>query len=200
MDTKPGSESDTETSTSSTPELVDVPPLLEITFNVMPESDDEDAASTVSEDSQRSEFDHYIELGGSFQITYDKCLDLDEIVLPMEQIILREDEEIDEKGTKHVTLILDYPLDDDYEFRIYPDDERGFTRGHIIREIKRTYDKVYAEEEETSTVPVGNIPGLLNRDFTDGNYGVWGHDLSDLGLHTVSYNPARNVFWLGIDS
>ncbi|KAG5360690.1 hypothetical protein CJU89_3770 [Yarrowia sp. B02] len=150
--------------------------LLEITFQV-PDDEEEDSP--------------YIELGGSFQICHDKCLFKEEVVLTNEQISSEEE---------YVTLILDYPLDDDYEFKIYPDHENGFTRGHLIREIKRTYDQVYAEEEDTSSVPVGIIPGMVNRVTTDGNYGVWGHDLSDLALHSVRYNPERNLFWLGVDS
>lgn len=137
----------------------------------------------------------YIELGSRFQKSYDRCLDLDEIVLPSSAITKDTDD------NKCVTLWLDYPLDDEYSFKIYPEDvNKGFTRGHLIREIKRTYDKLYAEEEETSSLPVENIPGMLNRATTDGNYGVWGHALDDLVLHTISYDLDENEIWLGIDS
>lgn len=137
----------------------------------------------------------YINLGSSFQKSYDRCLELDEIVLPSSAITNNTDD------NKCVTLWLDYPLDDEYSFKIYPEDvSKGFTRGHLIREIKRTYDKLYAEEEETSSLPVENIPGMLNRATTDGNYGVWGHALDDLVLHTISYDHDKNEIWLGIDS
>ncbi|AOW02525.1 hypothetical protein LXG23DRAFT_49482 [Yarrowia lipolytica] len=179
-------DSDSSFSTPSPSQLCHTE-LLEINFNVLPENDSDD----------NDEMSPYIELGGSFQRTHDMCMDKEEIVLTNEEIIMDESEQ---NKPKYVTLILDYPLDDDYEFKIYPDDKRGFTRGHLIREIKRHYDRVYAEEEETSTVPVGNIPGMMNRVTTDGNYGVWGHDLSDLALHTVSYNSQKNLFWLGVDS
>lgn len=182
---------DSPSSTPSPSQLCHVD-LLEITLNVLPDENSDNEAD--------NEMSPYIELGGSFQKSHDSCMDKDEIVLTNEQIVMREDEPIEPNEPKYVTLILDYPLDDDYEFKIYPDDKRGFTRGHLIREIKRTYDRVYAEEEETTTVPVGNIPGMLNRVSTDGNYGVWGHDLGDLALQTVKYNHERNLFWLVVDS
>ncbi|KAG5368848.1 hypothetical protein CJU90_1081 [Yarrowia sp. C11] len=137
----------------------------------------------------------YIDLGSRFQKSYDRCLELDEIVIPSDVITNDTDD------GKYITLWLDYPLDDEYSFKIYPEDvSKGFTRGHLLKEIKRTYDKLYAEEEETSSVPVENIPGMLNRATTDGNYGVWGHVLDDLVLHTISYNYEKNEIWLGIDS
>lgn len=194
---EPPAEVSVSTPSSSTPspsQLCNVD-LLEITFNVLPDEDSDNDGN-----DNNNEMSPYIELGGSFQKSHDLCMDKDEIVLTNEQIVMRDDEPLEPNKPKHVTLILDYPLDDDYEFKIYPDDKRGFTRGHLIREIKRTYDRVYAEEEETTTVPVGNIPGMLNRVSTDGNYGVWGHDLGDLALHTVKYNHERNLFWLGVDS
>ena len=196
-ESEPGAESDPPAevtiseSTGSTPSPSQLchTEILEITFTVLHDEDSDD------EDAEPSP---YIELGGSFKKTYDLCQDKEEIVLTNEQIVMRDDEP--QEDSKYVTLILDYPLDDDYEFKIYPDDKRGFTRGHLIREVKRHYDKVYAEEEETSTVPVDNIPGMQNRVTTDGNYGVWGHDIGDLALHTVNYNRMRNLFWLGVDS
>ncbi|KAG5368810.1 hypothetical protein CJU90_1040 [Yarrowia sp. C11] len=187
--TSSDSESDSESDSDECPSPLEHVELLEITFSVQKDEDDSD------EDGE--DMSPYIELGGSFQITHDKCMDKEEIVLTMEEIKMPEGEEDD---PKYVLLILDYPLDDDYEFKVFPDDKRGFTRGHLIREVKRHYDRVYAEEEETSTVPVTNIPNMMNRVTTDGNYGVWGHDLSDLALHTVSYNPKKNLFWLGVDS
>ncbi|KAB8280772.1 hypothetical protein BKA91DRAFT_141381 [Yarrowia lipolytica] len=173
---------ETETEKDTAGEIIDLvcPPDLDIGFKVP--YDDEYTSP-------------YISLGSGYQKSYDRCLELDEIVIPCEYISTNTDD------NKFVTLWLDYPLDDEYSFKIYPEDaSKGFTRGHLIREIKRTYDKLYAEEEETSSLPVENIPGMLNRATTDGNYGVWGHALDDLVLHTISYNYAKNEIWLGIDS
>lgn len=137
----------------------------------------------------------YIDLGSGFMRSFDHCLDKDEIVLSSEMIVNLTDD------NKMVTLWLDYPLDDEYSFKIYPEDaSKGFSRGHLLKEIKRTYDRLYVEEEETSSRPVENIPGMLNRATTDGNYGVWGHALDDLVLHRISYDAEKNEIWLGIDS
>ena len=41
---------------------------------------------------------------------------------------------------------------------------------------------------------------LINRAATDGTYGIWGHDLGDLVLHTIYYAPTSGEICLGIDS
>lgn len=137
----------------------------------------------------------YVALGGGFEDSYKNCEEKDEVVITAEMITVNTD------AKKYVTLWLEYPFDDEYDFKIYPrDPSKGFTRGELIRVIKQTYDRCYAEEEDSSTEPVTNIPGMLNRATTNGNYGIWGHGLDDLVLHTIEYNPLKNIIWLGIDS
>ena len=67
------------------------------------------------------------------------------------------------------------------------------------------YENIYEEERRTSTLPEetmnerGGLP-LANRAPTNGTYGIWGHVLPDLLLHTVYYLPAKNEIHLGIDT
>lgn len=53
------------------------------------------------------------------------------------------------------------------------------------------------------TVPLEQRKRLLNRNRTDGTYGIRGHDLSDLDLHTAEVYRTASGRWLlelGIDS
>jgi hypothetical protein len=86
-----------------------------------------------------------------------------------------------------VTLIIDYPLNNAAIFELIGNGH-GFTRRQLILEISKKYHLIYKEEETsatTKTVPSEKREGLYNRNQTDGKYGVWGHDLSDLDLSSI---------------
>jgi len=54
--------------------------------------------------------------------------------------------------------------------------------------ISKKYHEIYDEEERTAatkTIPMAQRKTLANRNETDGKYGIWGHDLSDLMLDTI---------------
>ncbi len=88
---------------------------------------------------------------------------------------------------KNVTLIIDYPLNNPVSFEITTT-TNGFSRKQLIREISKKYHEIYKEEEvsaSTKTIPRGERKGIINRNETDGKYGIWGHDLSDLDLSSV---------------
>lgn len=60
------------------------------------------------------------------------------------------------------------------------------------------YRRIYDEETRSMTnlKPSGT---LLNRGFSNGKYGIWGHDLGDLDMHAV-YKGIDGVYGLLIDS
>jgi hypothetical protein len=103
-------------------------------------------------------------------------------------------------------VVLDYPLREEFSFPISASSSKGFTRAELVRKIADLYKRVYEEEARTSKIPV--IPteqreGLINRNETNGKYGIWGHDLDDLILHTIeiSRTPDGTVrAHFGIDS
>jgi len=105
-----------------------------------------------------------------------------------------------------LTLVLNYPLSKEWEFPVKSQSPKGFSRAELARLISETYKAVYAEEERTSkvqVVPPDQRTGLINRNKTDGKYGIWGHDLGDLVLHTVEATKKADgsmVAYLGIDS
>ena len=85
-----------------------------------------------------------------------------------------------------VTIIIDYPLTNEYKFDLSSD--TGFTRVHLLNEINKAYRKIYAEEEASATIktiPIEKRKKLINRNDTNGKYGIWGHDIEDLMLARI---------------
>lgn len=99
-------------------------------------------------------------------------------------------------------ILIDYPVSDDFYFDLSPLQDRsvGLTVGELLDRVLDIYDEVYLEEEKTSSIQPDFIPGMLNRNRTDGKYGVYGHVLSDLYWVSAHYEPKSNKIVLGIDS
>jgi len=120
----------------------------------------------------------------SFSSSAELHLDRTEVILP--------------KGI--YTLKIDYPLSIPFKVKI---NSKGMTREQVIQEVVKRYKQVYREEDKSSKIkPLlrkdgGNAP-LLNRQQTDGKYGIWGHVLSDLILHTL-YIRGKTLT-VGVDS
>lgn len=94
-----------------------------------------------------------------------------------------------------VTLIIDYPLNKPIEVKIQSDKTTGFTRKELAQKISIEYNRIYKEEEESSkvkTTPIEERKGLINRNQTDGKYGIWGHDIDDLDLSGVILRKTEN--------
>jgi hypothetical protein len=97
-----------------------------------------------------------------------------------------------------ITIVYDYPLDGEFPFTYHTDNPKGFTREEISELVMDQYRQIYEEEEEEDDDP-GCVPGMLNRATSHGHYGIWGHDIGDLILHTL-YQEADGTYSLGIDS
>lgn len=88
---------------------------------------------------------------------------------------------------KRVTILIDYPLNRPALFEI-ESETNGFSRKQLAIEISKKYEAIYVEEEKSAskkTIPMEQRKGMINRNETDGKYGIWGHDLSDLVLSEV---------------
>jgi len=100
-----------------------------------------------------------------------------------------------------VILIIDYPLTKECRFELTS--INGFTRERLIKEISEKYHQIYKEEESTAnvkTVPSDKRTTSYNRNQTDGKYGIWGHDLSDLALdHILVYQTSNEDILLSLD-
>jgi hypothetical protein len=92
-----------------------------------------------------------------------------------------------------VTLFIDYPLNNPAIFEIKAVGE-GFSRRELILKISEKYQEIYKLEESTAktkTIPPDQREGMINRNETDGKYGVWGHDLSDLDLSQIEVHKDK---------
>ena len=106
--------------------------------------------------------------------------------------------------SKTVKLIIDYPMRSPYEEIIASASGDGFTRAELTMIIAGRYQAVYEEEARTSSVGLKShsSSGMfsLNRHATNGRYGIYGHEICDLLLHSVHHNKLTNEIRLGIDS
>nr|QBK93860.1 MAG: uncharacterized protein LCPAC406_01740 [Pithovirus LCPAC406] len=115
------------------------------------------------------------------------------------------------RGNK-ITIMVDYPLNDQYEFDITLNKGSNFTRFALAKVISQLYQLIYKEEKETATLPIESMAELdsrtscikcsklMNRACSSGKYGICMHGLEDLVLHTVYYDESRDLYTLGIDS
>ncbi len=70
--------------------------------------------------------------------------------------------------------------------------------GELLWEISQTYKKIYDEENKSTTISPGYIPGMMNRNKTNGKYGIWGHDLGDLVFEGIEiYDNGTIDFFVG---
>ena len=95
----------------------------------------------------------------------------------------------------NVILLIDYPLENAVEIKIVSNNPDGFTRKELAQKISDEYNRIYKEEEEsakTKTTPIEERQGLINRNKTDGKYGIWGHDIDDLDLSAIILSKTEN--------
>ncbi|MCO5946633.1 hypothetical protein [Mucilaginibacter flavidus] len=95
------------------------------------------------------------------------------------------------------TLIIDYPLTSKAIFVI--ESPNGFSRKQLILLISEKYHQIYKEEEDgatTKAIPVDQRGNELNRNQTNGKYGIWGHDITDLDLGSIDVrkSPDGEIF------
>lgn len=103
-----------------------------------------------------------------------------------------------------ISIIFDYPFGEEFKFEFQTDTREGFTREYLIDCICGQYRKMYDEENaacKVSTVEerIGK-GGLMNREKTEGPYGIWGHDIDDLYLERITYDERKKTVSLGVGS
>lgn len=97
-----------------------------------------------------------------------------------------------------------YPFSGTHTFDFKADTASGFTLEHLIDSICQKYKAMYDEENSVTVVSTVDERvkrgGLLNREPTAGPYGVWGHDIGDLYLEGIDYDPETGTVRLSIGS
>ncbi len=96
------------------------------------------------------------------------------------------------------SLVITYPLSNPYNGK-FEVGKNGLTRGELVEKVIESYKEIYATEDDDVGAPTGNISGMLNRASSDGRYGIWGHCMEDLLLHTA-YVGKDNVIEVACDS
>ena len=87
-------------------------------------------------------------------------------------------------------IVLDYPLTNPYKFSV----NNIQTVGELSWLIAQAYMCVYECEEETSPQLVEELDGnCLNRGKTEGDYGIWGHGITDLFLEVITIQPGNKI-------
>jgi len=96
-----------------------------------------------------------------------------------------------------IILVIDYPLKSSFEFKFTK--KNGFTRKELAELICKTYHEIYKQEDETSktkVIPLKERKQTINRNRTNGKYGIWGHDIDDLALDSVEVKVINNKIYI----
>jgi hypothetical protein len=104
-----------------------------------------------------------------------------------------------EKLIRRATLVFEYDYPLSHTVRFARTRKNGWTRRALAKQIREDYERIYREEDE-AVGRTGHIPGMLNRDKSEGPYGIWGHDIDDLVVERVKYNPRTHVVRFDIGS
>ncbi len=91
---------------------------------------------------------------------------------------------------KVLRIEFDYPLSNPVTFTFKK--PNGFTRLDLFRAVYDGYTAIYAAEE-ADCGKTENIPGLLNRQLSEGPFGIWGHDLEDLAIEEIKIKDNGDV-------
>ncbi len=96
-------------------------------------------------------------------------------------------------------LIINYPLTTPYKGKFKFDNP---TIIEMVKLISETYGIIYYEENESTSneVTTGKNSPEANRDESKGSYGIWGHHLGDLMLHSLYINENEKILTVGVDS
>lgn len=94
-------------------------------------------------------------------------------------------------------LQIDYPLSNPF-FKKFVVKDSGMTREELVILVVKSYKKIYKEEDKSVGHKTGNISGMLNRESSEGKYGIWRHNIGDLVLCSAEVNGNRIT--LGVDS
>lgn len=102
----------------------------------------------------------------------------------------------------NIRIEFNYPLENPVSFPCFY--AGGFTRQNLIWTIVYCYKLIYEEEERSikdqPVLPIGERGMIINRNQTDGIYGIWGHCINDLVIESIEYHPNTKTVSLGIGS
>lgn len=104
-------------------------------------------------------------------------------------------------GTTVSKIIITYPLSQSAEINT----SEVETLNDLLKDVVEGYQNIYQMEDESSPkkamMMCEEFPecSLINRNRTDGMFGVWGHTIEDLAIHTIYIYKDGSVK-VGVDS
>lgn len=113
---------------------------------------------------------------------------------------LRANEEFNDAGALEAGLALStgeyvfkysYPLANEAQFKHTLDGKSNVM--DVLKLAAADYTKIYEEENASSAIPEGYIPGMYNRVSTNGKHGIWGHVLGDLFFEGVEIDEEKRT-------
>ncbi len=107
------------------------------------------------------------------------------------------DNEIILPSNKAYTIKIDYPLTNAFVTKVETG-KNGLTRRQVVTKICGFYRKIYDDEAASMDGDEKYIEGMYNRAKSNGKYGIWGHVISDLMLHSLEVSG--NKLGVGVDS
>ncbi len=95
-----------------------------------------------------------------------------------------------------LNLVITYPLTNPFHAALLlPRHQYPIIK--ILEAICESYKMIYSQEEETAaeakTLPIEDRGPCINRNTTDGVYGIWGHDIEDLWVEGLEYDDETNT-------
>ena len=96
-----------------------------------------------------------------------------------------------------IKIRFSYPLT--RKITIIVNEPAPITRSRFAQIIFQQYAKIYQEEDESTSITPGELPGMYNRNHTNGKYGIWGHSIGDLDLVDATLSDS-GVYNLAVDS
>ena len=110
------------------------------------------------------------------------------------------------KDHHELDCTIDYPLSTKCDFKIIlPENkwrpgEYVFNTEDIVDQVCKKYHEIYREESETLSEIDKPNPHLINRGFSNGKWGIWGHDIGDLVLEEISLDTEKHRIDIEIGS
>ena len=102
----------------------------------------------------------------------------------------------------NVIVEIDYPVSKPAIFK-FDCTSTEVTYGLVLYLYTYAYQLMYKLEDEDVGESTNNIPGMLNRERSEGRFGIWGHDIGDLvynGISTLSFSGDTVICYFSCDS
>lgn len=101
---------------------------------------------------------------------------------------------LDDNNITVLNCIIRFPLSKECSFQIkIPNGKDYFFLPDVVVAICNKYREIYAEEDATSSIKAENLPKLINRNVTNGKWGIKFHYLDELIIDDLVLDTSTNT-------